>query len=93
MEGSVWYDNLKIVWGFCRVWKSPFYECISVRVVVMKKLSSCKGIIAIIVFSLIMICFASCQLWYQDLKGYLEHWSDTVSVEGSEWSARRTPVE
>ena len=69
------------------MWKSPFYECISVRVVVMKKLSSCKGIIAIIVFSLIMICFASCQLWYQDLKGYLEHWSDTVSVEGSEWSA------
>lgn len=69
------------------MWKSPFYECISVRVVVMKKLSSCKGIIAVILFSLIMICFAGCHLWYQDLKGYLEHWSDTVSVKGMEWSA------
>lgn len=40
------------------MWKSPFYECISVRVVVMKKLSSCKGIIAVILFSLILTCFA-----------------------------------
>lgn len=69
------------------MWKSPFYECISVQVVVMKKLSSCKGIIAVILFSLILTCFAGCHLWYQDLKGYLEHWTDTVSVEGTEWSA------
>lgn len=68
-------------WGFCRVWKFPFYECISVRVVVMKKLSSCKGIIAVILFSLILTCFAGCHLWYQDLKGYLEHWTDTVQVK------------
>lgn len=53
----------------------------------MKKLGSCKGIIAVILFSLILTCFAGCHLWYQDLKGYLEHWSDTVSVEGTEWSA------
>lgn len=63
------------------MWKSSFYECISVRVVVMKKLSSCKGIIAVILFFLIMICFAGCQLWYQNLKGYLEHWTDTVQVK------------
>ena len=69
------------------MWKSPFYECISVQVVVMKKLSSCKGIIAVILFSLILTCFAGCHLWYQDLKGYLEHWTDTVSVKGMEWSA------
>ncbi len=53
----------------------------------MKKLSSCKGIIAVILFSLILTCFAGCHLWYQDLKGYLEYWSDTVSVKGTEWSA------
>ena len=47
----------------------------------MKKLSSCKGIIAVILFFLIMICFAGCHLWYQDLKGYLEHWTDTVQVK------------
>ena len=63
------------------MWKFPFYECISVRVVVMKKLSSCKGIIAVILFSLILTCFAGCHLWYQDLKGYLEHWTDTVQVK------------
>lgn len=59
----------------------PFLRVYFCTVVVMKKLSSCKGIIAVILFSLILTCFAGCQLWYQDLKGYLEHWTDTVQVK------------
>ncbi len=59
----------------------PFLRVYFWTVVVMKKLSSCKGIIAVILFSLILTCFAGCHLWYQDLKGYLEHWSGNVQVK------------
>ena len=27
-----------------------------------------------------LVCLSGCDLWYQDLKGYLEHWTDSVQV-------------
>ena len=39
------------------------------------------------VLCLFVAALGGCHLWYQDMKGYLEHWTGTVSISGFGWSA------
>ena len=40
-----------------------------------------------LVLSALAMVLGGCHLWYQDMKGYLEHWTGTVQVSGLEWSS------
>lgn len=37
--------------------------------------------------SLVLLCLAGCEYWFQDMKGFLEHWTGSVAVTGVEWKA------
>ena len=39
-----------------------------------------KKIMLILSLICTLVCLSGCDLWYQDLKGYLEHWSGSVQV-------------
>ena len=39
------------------------------------------------VLCLFVAALGGCHLWYQDMKGYLEHWTGTVSISGFGWRA------
>ena len=40
-----------------------------------------------VVLCLFVAALGGCHLWYQDMKGYLEHWTGTVSISGFGWRA------
>ena len=48
-----------------------------------------KKIMLILSLICTLVCLSGCDLWYQDLKGYMEHWSESVQV--SDVSVQASP--
>ena len=40
-----------------------------------------------LIFAYLRISFTGCQYWYKGMKGFLEYWSETVSLANVQWSA------
>lgn len=47
---------------------------------------------SLVLFLLASLCLflVGCQYWYQDMKGFLEHWTGTVSIGDVSWNASPT---
>lgn len=43
--------------------------------------------LALLLLAAVCLFLAGCHLWYQDMKGYLEYWTGTVSIGDVKWSA------
>ena len=49
--------------------------------------SMTKKVFCILSGILFLLSIMGCDLWYQDWKGYMEHWSGTVNVADVQWTS------
>ena len=63
-------------------------ECIMKGAVVLVGKKMIKKTLFLITVLGLLFSLLSCDMWYKDWKGYMEHWTGTVKVENVQWTSQ-----